>query len=340
MRATDRPTRSSGMHWSSHSARSGPERKEEDDMPDSHDTPLPRFRIEPLDTANHAAFRAFCAAHLAHLDDSYLAPSELDTLPSPEHPTFLAFDGTRVIGAASLVLDDYHLRGHRGRFRILYVESPDPDLYALLLDAVRPAPGLIDHWFLFVPGGADDLMRSALQAGFRVSRTSRVLVRPPAPVPDAPLPPGVEIRPYVVGQDEVVYTAIRNAAFASLLGGEIPRTPEETAEQVRSAGEDFVGIFLLSEDRLPVGVVCGMRDASDESEGPMLEIGPLAVLPGHQGHGYGTLLLRHAVRDGAERAGLPKAVLSVNAENAPALGLYLREGFRVVQELSCLRQEL
>jgi mycothiol synthase len=298
------------------------------------------LRTEPLDASNLPEFLAFCARHLPHLDDSYLTPSELVGLPSPEHPTFLAYEGDRVFGAVSLVLDDYHLRARSGRFRILYAESSESQDYRELLDAVRPAPGRIDSWTVFVRDDSEDQLHATLQAGFRIERSSRILIRPPAPIPETRLPPGIEIRPFVTGKDESIFAGIRNAAFSTLKGASTPRTPEEIGEMLREAGADCIGVFLLYEGGRPVGVVCGMRDANDETEGPMLEIGPLAVLPGCQGRGYGTLLLRHAVRDGAERAGLPKAVLSVNAENAPALGLYLREGFRVVQALSCLRQDL
>jgi mycothiol synthase len=297
-------------------------------------------RIVPLDASNLPAFLAFCARHRAHLDDSYLTPSELAGLPSSEHPTCLAYEGDRVVGAASLVLDGYHLRGRNGRLRILYVESPGPRDYRELLAAMHPDPSLIDAWTVFVRSDSEDQLRAALQAGFRVERMSCILIRPPAPIPETELPPGIEIMSFVTGQDEAVFAGIRNAAFSTLQGASTPRTPEEIGEMLREAGSDCIGVFLLHEGGRPVGVVCGMRDASDEAEGPMLEIGPLAVLPGHQGRGFGTLLLRHAVRDGAERAGLSKAVLSVNAENDPAIGLYLREGFRVVQSMSCLRQEL
>jgi mycothiol synthase len=298
------------------------------------------LRTEPLDASNLPAFLAFCARHRAHLDDSYLTPSELAALPSPEHPTCVAYEGDVVAGAASLVLDDYHLRSGNGRFRILYAESSDPQVYHALLDAVRPAPSRIDSWTVFVRADSADQLDAVLQVGFRVERSSRILIRPPAPIPETQLPFGIEIRPFVTGKDEGVFAEVRNAAFSTLQGSTTPRTPEEIGDMLREAGSDWIGAFLMYENGQPVGVVCGMRDASDETEGPMLEIAPLAILPGRQGRGLGTLLLRHAVRDGAERAGLPKAVLSVNAENAPALGLYLREGFRVVQALDCLRQDL
>lgn len=99
------------------------------------------------------------------------------------------------------------------------------------------------------------------------------------------------------------------------------------------------GIFLMRKDGMDLGLVRVKQDPGEDGTGPMLEIGPLGIMPGHQGKGYGTLLLRHALRFGADEVGLPRALLSVNAENTPALGLSLREGFVVTEGLSCMRQD-
>jgi len=287
-------------------------------------------------------FRAFCRKQRAMLDDSFLSEEELgEVAPGPECPTVLGIghDGG-IIAAASLLLGEYHLRGRRSRFRILYSETESAEDYRRLLEAVRPDPGMIDHWFVFVKEGSGT-HRSLLEAaGFRLERTSHVLEREALPVGPSSLPEDVRIRPFVFGQDETAYVRIRNASFANLLGSQTPMTAEDIAQYEQEENTIPGGIFLLEAAGRPVGVVRTQRDPGEWGSGPMLEIGPLAIEPGHQGKGYGTLLLRHALRFGMETADLPRAVLSVNAENAPALGLYLREGFTVSEGYACMRQEL
>ena len=295
--------------------------------------PLTLEWVDPL--------RDFCRKHRAMLDESYLVEEDLEQLaPGPESPTVLGIVQGDIVAAASLVFDDYHLRGRRTRFRILYSETETADDYRRLLEAVRPEPGLVDHWFAFVKDGSGT-HRSLLEAaGFRLERTSHVLTRPALPVAPSDLPEGVRIRPFQFGEDETAYARIRNAAFAGLLGSQTPLTEADIARYATDGDTVPGGIFLLEHDGRPVGVVRTVRDPGEDGTGPMLEIGPLAIEPGHQGKGYGTLLLRHALRFGAETADLPRAVLSVNAENSPALGLYLREGFTVLEGYACMRQEL
>ncbi len=244
-----------------------------------------------------------------------------------------------VIAAGSLMRDDYHLRGNRARFRVLYSEKADPAIYRRLLDELKSGKGDISHWFAFVKEPDDDLIRCLKESGFRLERTSHVLTREEQPVSPDEWPEGVSIRPFGFGRDEETYAVIRNAAFASLKGSETPLTAADVAAMRHDGDRIPGGIFLLCKDGRDLGLVATSRDPGGDGPGPMLEIGPLAVMPGHQGKGYGTFLLRHALRFGAGEVGLPRAVLCVNAENAPALGLYLREGFLVSEGFSCMRQD-
>jgi len=295
---------------------------------------------EPLGPGNHGPFTAFCLEHRSVLDDSYLSDSELgEFAPSTTSPTWLAREGEKIIGAASLVMDDYHLRGRRARFRILFASEGGAEVYRRLLEALRPDRSLVDRWFLFVKDGNDDLRTRVEAAGFRLERTSHVLTREALPVGPLDCPQGVSIRAFAFGRDEGSYARIRNEAFATLRGSQTPLTVEEVARIAEEDSHLPGGIFLLEEKGEAVGLVRAGRDRGEEGEGDRLEIGPLAILPGRQGRGLGTLLLRRALAFGIE-VGIARAVLSVNAENSPALGLYLREGFIVAEGYSCLSQEL
>ena len=296
-------------------------------------------------------FKAFCNRHKDHLDDSFLGEEELANFaPNDENPTVVGLRGDTLSGAASLILDDYHVRGRRARFRILYSEDETPDSYAALLAPLRKymeiwnrkrtgtEPEGLTHWFCFVRDGSDT-QRICLEAnGFRLYRTSHLLIRGEMAVPETILPEGVVIRPFQFGKDEEAYCRIRNAAFRNLLGAEAPLLPEDVANMAQDGDTLPGGIFLLEDHGTPVGIVRTAKDPGDAENEAMVEIAPLAILPGHQGKGYGTLLLRHAIRHGRQ-LGFARAVLCVNAENTPALGLYLREGFAVHLGFACMRED-
>ncbi|WHT49539.1 GNAT family N-acetyltransferase [Sporosarcina thermotolerans] len=66
----------------------------------------------------------------------------------------------------------------------------------------------------------------------------------------------------------------------------------------------------------------------------MLNIGTLALIPEYQGKGLGRQLLRKALEFG-NSIGLPKTVLSANAENERAVNLYTKEGFKKEESVVC-----
>jgi ribosomal protein S18 acetylase RimI-like enzyme len=68
--------------------------------------------------------------------------------------------------------------------------------------------------------------------------------------------------------------------------------------------------------------VQGIRDGKGAGS-----IQNLGIVPEHRGRGLGTCLL-YAALDGFRRAGLRRACLEVTAQNADAIRLYRRHGFR------------
>jgi mycothiol synthase len=79
---------------------------------------------------------------------------------------------------------------------------------------------------------------------------------------------------------------------------------------------------------------------SDEYEGsPIVNIGPLAIIPEYQGRGLGRALLRASLSFAKEK-GYSRTILCVNAENERAKALYLDEGFKQVEAVTCYRFDL
>ena len=75
-----------------------------------------------------------------------------------------------MIAAASLVMDDYHRRGKRARFRILHSERVETAIYGALLGKLRIAAQAVDGWFLFVKDGHPEQMRCVKELGFLAER--------------------------------------------------------------------------------------------------------------------------------------------------------------------------
>lgn len=90
------------------------------------------------------------------------------------------------------------------------------------------------------------------------------------------------------------------------------------------------GIQLLLKGNEPIGPFF-----SEINEDGHLEIGPIAVLPRFQGHEFGRLLLRKALRLSLKHK--LESALSVNAANEKALSLYLKEGFEKMYSKVCYR---
>jgi ribosomal-protein-alanine N-acetyltransferase len=79
--------------------------------------------------------------------------------------------------------------------------------------------------------------------------------------------------------------------------------------------------LVVEEDGAVVGYA-GLADMGDEAY-----VQTIGVTRTHQGRGLGARLLQ-ALLDDAERRGAPRVGLEVRVDNAPAIALYERFGFR------------
>jgi RimJ/RimL family protein N-acetyltransferase len=84
------------------------------------------------------------------------------------------------------------------------------------------------------------------------------------------------------------------------------------------------GAFTRGE----LGGMCGLHRETRERGRHRAELVHMYVAPWLQGQGVGAELVATAVRYGLDRIGLRQIVLGVIAENAPAVRLYRRSGFR------------
>ncbi|MEW9051160.1 MAG: GNAT family N-acetyltransferase [Neobacillus sp.] len=295
------------------------------------------MRVEALECSRVADFVAFCKRHRAELDDSFLYDEDLKGFEAnEENPTYIVMnDQGRIVAAASLIMDEYFKRGRKARFRIFYSEVDELKYYQMLLDAVLKYTADVDKVFLFVPLVNESLIDSMKDLDFISERYTFLLVREAEDEPAINLPEGYEIRSFIPRQDEETWCQVRNASFAKLRGSETPITPEMVTKMTKE--EDYLngGMMILYHHKRAVGVV---RGADDEYENaPIMNIGPVAVIPEYQGRGLGRCLLRAALHFAKEQS-YQRTVLCVNAENERAKALYIQEGFKQVEAVVCMER--
>ncbi|MEY2194372.1 GNAT family N-acetyltransferase [Neobacillus sp. BF23-41] len=229
-----------------------------------------------------------------------------------------------IIGAASLIIDEYNRRGKRARFRIFHSESDDATIFKELLVSLLQHTVGLKKVYIFIPLINKSLMSFMEQLDFLVDRYAFLLVREDLNVPVWFVPQDYSIKSFRPGEDEGTWSEVRNEGFANLKGNETPVTPEMVEKMV--ASKDYIegGMKILYHLGKPVGIV---RGADDEYENaPIMNIGPLAIIPEYQGLGLGRLLLRASLQFAREK-NYNKTILSVNGENERAQALYIKEVF-------------
>ena len=290
--------------------------------------------VEAVTPESQAVFIEWALRHGAEHDDSYTQGPDLELFPTPGEIAALAVRDGRPVGAASLMIDGFVESG-LGRFRILHAARSEA--YEPLVEWIvaRIPPGVHDI-FCFLPdqAAAGDTLACL---GFAPTRHAVILERASEPVSKAVVPADTEIRP-ATPADAVAWTEVVNAAFAGD-PGRYSMTEQRAVRLLRD--ERVLASFLAWRGGEPVGlstVDTVWRD-EEEEEPPSAEITTLAVVPRAQGQGLGRALLRRALTSAAD-AGLCSTSLSTSSVNEPALGLYISEGFGVVEKRVCWGRSL
>lgn len=281
------------------------------------------MKAERLTHGEKDGFIAYCLAHRCEVDDSYLYDKDFTSFePDEENPTYIVKQDEKIIAAASLIIDDYHRRGKNGRFRIFHSEKQDA--YALLFAEIMKHTQQLDKVFLFVPFVNSELAENMEKLRFTIDRYVFLLIYEIKELPQARLPNGYSIRAFQPDRDEEDWCHIRNTAFSQLKGNSTPITPDMVRQLLLQPDYLDGGLMFLLHNNKPVGIIRASHDTYDGA--PSMNIGPIAILPAHQGKGLGKQLLRTALQFAGKR-NYKKTVLCVNAENERAKELYLKEGF-------------
>lgn len=297
------------------------------------------MKVEVLKSERINDFVSYCIKHRGEIDDSFLYDKDLRKFkPDNENPTYILInEQEEIMGTASLIINDYNRRGKRARFRIFHTEIEDIQCYRMLFEAILKHTEGLDKIFIFVSMENKKMMEFIEGLNFAVERYSFLLVRENLEVPQYSLPEGYEIKTFRPGSDEEAWCEVRNTAFAHLQGSETPITPEMVAKMISE--EDYIEgeLMILYHGEKTVGVVRGAADIYEEV--PIMNIGPLAIIPEYQGKGLGRILLRASLKFSKEKS-YDRTVLCVNADNDRAKSLYIQEGFKEVQGVTCYKYDL
>lgn len=153
-------------------------------------------------------------------------------------------------------------------------------------------------------------------------------------------PPGITLRPFVIGQDEEMLTGLINDVFSDHWGEGL-HTVDEIRHHV--ALPSFAADLLLFAEKegQAVGYVWSyINEQRIAMTGDAFAyIGDLGVRRAYRGQGLGRALLLRALHD-IKRRGMVAAELDVDGPNASAKHLYESVGFREQQELRWYRRDL
>jgi mycothiol synthase len=267
-----------------------------------------------LDDAGSTQVRALASAAAVADGSAPLSDEVLLALRGDDASHLLARDGDVLVGFA-------HLDPAGGGELVVHPDHRRAGLGTRLARELLDRGGPLRVW---AHGEHPGAVAIAGHLGLHRVRTlwQMHLDLPDAP-PARPLPPGVTLRPFVVGVDEAEFLRVNNAAF--------DWHPEQGGwgvEQVRARESepwfDADGFLLAVDD---AGRLLGYHWTKVHT-GPerIGEVYVLGVDPAAQGTGLGAVLTIAGLRHLHER-GLRAVLLYVESDNEPAIRVYRKLGF-------------
>jgi mycothiol synthase len=286
--------------------------------------------IERVVDANAQGLVQYCVEHGSEHDTSYLPGRGF--VASPAEPSYLLLKNRRIVGAVALMRTPRYLSAGRGRFAVFHSMLNATEAYTLLFEAIRPHLHDLRSVYLFLPAERQATAAILTHLGFHIERYSYVLINRDPGRQAIRFPEGFVVEPltptHQAGIDQ--FSRCVNECFAELAGHtDLPSGEVRGWFDEANYLED--GICLLKKGEQAVGTLCVLREYGNKSGA---EVSGLGIVSPLRGRGLGRMLLRYAGAF-AVRHGFLTVVLSVNAENESALGLYRSEGYVLTDTVVC-----
>ncbi|MDI3407430.1 mycothiol synthase [Streptomyces cavernicola] len=173
-------------------------------------------------------------------------------------------------------------------------------------------------------GGHAAARHLAQVLGLTLFRELRQMRRPLSPdaIAEPALPAGVTVRTFVPGEDDAAWLAANAEAFAHH-PEQGSLTQRDLDDRIAEPWFDPAGFFLAKSAE---GELLGFHWTKVHAEERLGEVYVVGVRPAAQGTGLGKALTAIGLRHLAA-AGLPTAMLYVDADNKAAVSVYERLGF-------------
>jgi mycothiol synthase len=249
----------------------------------------------------------------------------------------LARDGERLVGYANV--EQFPIKGG-GRLSAEMVVHPDARrrgvaslmLQAIIDEARAHDLDRVDIWAYHQLSGTHEL---AAKFGFKPSRTLLEIRMPlPRAFPEAPLPPGVELRAFLPGQDDAEWLALNNLVFAS--------HPEQGAWDQEDLAVRLKQPWFDAEDFLVAtkgGRLVAYNWLKLDHERREGEIYVIGVHPDERRRHFGRSLTIIGLQHMRKR-GMDQASAYVDALNSGALAMYYSLGFTLDHSDLCYSKPL
>ena len=198
-------------------------------------------------------------------------------------------------------------------------------------DELRRRGGGLLHWWVTAPTAEHE--QAAKAAGFDPYRRLHRMERP-LPVTDEPY--DLDWRPFRPGDDDDAWLEVNRLSFSNHpIQGDMAQEDLDRAKADPSF--DPAGFVIACEGGQMTGF-CWTKIHHD-ARPPVGEIYIIGAHPQHQGRGLGRALVLAGL-DWLHEQGLTVGMLYVEADNAPAVRLYLRLGFEMVYDFRCWRRQV
>lgn len=284
----------------------------------------------PLTNDRIKDFRNYYRKFSREQDESY--PPQEDYTVREDEPVYLLVDDKgRISGAAALMLHKEYLEAGDARFRMFHCKDSNAEGYKILLDRILEHTHGLNSIYCFIEDRYSDTGAVWKQMGFTPRRYSWVLSRGLEGITEPEFPGEYELKSFREGVDENSWCEIINEAFGNSLG-HVRMHPEKITDARKDPSYIKSGVKMLWHNDKPVGTVAMIKEEINGEE--VIFIEAIALRNAYQGKGLGKNILRSGVKF-AKDFGAKHAMLSVNAENEKAAGMYFKEGFKKEEMFTC-----